>query len=399
MSDGEIKVRVKAGPVTTIANSVYSSTLMKIREALSNSYDNKADRSSFFLKNDDQVMRLSILDNGDGISKKRFFEIFTSIGCGLEKTQEDAFSYFGLGLMSIFKLGKQVTIISKTLGDGIKKVVVDSYQFFHEDNQNKDISELEEFISISNSSCEERNEVSPLSEEAFIAVLDSNLEKFTEIIVDDLYPEDVTEITSPGFVDEVRKIAPLPVSEDDVFFDYVKDDDKEAILELLSNEEYFPTITYFFGIQEEDKIDQLYKYFPCFSIGNNKLELYKCDVYDDYAMYVLYSIGDLQPNDDIKESGFWIRNKNFLVKGPDLLMYPGANRIIHKPLAPWIFAEISHENMNQFLEVTRNQFVIRSAGFKDFRRSIEAQLSPLNSRLRKIYDYGVERIKLISEPF
>ncbi|HBG34437.1 MAG TPA: hypothetical protein DDX01_03645, partial [Holosporales bacterium] len=100
-----------------------------------------------------------------------------------------------------------------------------------------------------------------------------------------------------------------------------------------------------------------------------------------------------------KESGLWIRNKNFLVKSSDYLMYQGANRIIHEPLSNWIFAEISHKNMKEFLEVTRNQFVIKSDEFKQFRREIDAAISPLNGRLRKIYDYGIQRVKLITGPF
>lgn len=405
MSDIGIAVKVKAGLVTTIANSVYSSALMKVREAMSNSIDSKATRCSFFLKresieDDTEKIILSLLDNGKGISEGRFFEIFSSIGYGLERTDQGAYSYFGLGLMSIFKLGHKVIILSKSEEDGItKKVEIDSYQFFHKENEDKDISELAQYVTYSLSSPAERDKLSPLPQDSFVAVINGDDTSFTEIIIDGVYPEDYSEIISGGFEEEVRKHAPLPFKEDDPFFDYLKPEDKVTVTELLSNADYFPTISYFYGIQEKDNLKQLYKYFPTFAIGQKKLELYKNGIFDGYAMYVLHSISDLQPQEDNKDSGLWIRNKNFLVKPSDLLMYQGAKRIIHEPLASWIFAEISHQNMKEFLEVTRGQFVVKSEEFKQFRRSVESEISPLNARLRKIYDYGVQRVKLISDPF
>jgi hypothetical protein len=55
--------------------------------------------------------------------------------------------------------------------------------------------------------------------------------------------------------------------------------------------------------------------------------------------------------------------------------------------------------MKGFLEVTRNEFVTKSKSFKAFRAKVEAEIQPLNQRLRDIYDYGVHRVEEITGPF
>ncbi|HBG34436.1 MAG TPA: hypothetical protein DDX01_03640, partial [Holosporales bacterium] len=298
----EIKVNVKAGLVTTIANSVYSSALMKVRESISNSIDSKATRCLFFFKvcdeNGENISKLSLLDNGHGITTDRFVEIFESIGCGLERLDANAYSYFGLGLMSIFKLGKKVSIVSKSEDGEIKKVFIDSYNFFHKDNENKNIEELQEYISFEETDLVERNIISPLSDESFTTWFDGNPSTFTEIIVEELYPDDITELTSASFKDELRKIVPLKPRVDDPFFSHFTEVDQASVVALLDNDTFFPTIDYFHGLQDDETIVRLTKYFPIFNLHGKKFDLYKCEVTTDFAYYVVYSTKDLQPDSD-----------------------------------------------------------------------------------------------------
>jgi hypothetical protein len=276
-----MEINVKAGLVTTIANSVYSSALMKIRESLSNSIDSGASVCLFFLKSKDKGYAISIVDNGAGITTDRFGEIFKSIGYGLERTQVNTYSYFGLGLMSIFKLGKEVHIISKSKDGEIKKVRIESSNFFAEENENRSIQELQGFVTYSKSSMEEREEISCLSDESLFKIIGTSPNSFTEIVISDVYPEDVQEITSTGFVDEIRKFAPLKVNPSDQFFDNLDACDKAEVVELLSNDVYFPTIDYYFGTEYEDQIISLTKYFPNFDLGGKKFQKYICKVIDN----------------------------------------------------------------------------------------------------------------------
>jgi hypothetical protein len=100
------------------------------------------------------------------------------------------------------------------------------------------------------------------------------------------------------------------------------------------------------------------------------------------------------------ETGFWVRNRNFLVKEADYFQKPGTRKkIIHEPLKHWLFGEIFHENMTDFLVVTRDEYVWESKQFLDFYDKINDMLYLLNVQLRNAWENSNEVMKSVVNPF
>ena len=111
-----LNVQMKIGILNTIANSIYSDPKVKVREAVANSMDNEA--TWFTIYADRPSLTISLMDNGTGITRSRFNEIFENLGYGLEKDEIYSNSYFGLGLLSILAFGKRAKIVSKSRQEG-----------------------------------------------------------------------------------------------------------------------------------------------------------------------------------------------------------------------------------------------------------------------------------------
>jgi hypothetical protein len=162
---------------------------------------------------------------------------------------------------------------------------------------------------------------------------------------------------------------------------------------------------YFFGIQEEDKIEQLWKYFPGFrSDLTFPDDNVRVGLEQDFAYYIIHSVAvDLHRSQDAeKESGFWIRNQNFLVKSADFLERPGPGRrikTIDLPLRPWVFGEFFHKDMNAFLTVSRNEYLFEKDEFKQFRDKLINIANPLNQELRNIWEKRRTILEGLVEPF
>lgn len=107
----KLEIGMKIGILHTIAKSIYSGAYGKIREAVANSIDNAATCFILFVNRPTQT--ISLFDNGSGIDRERFKEIFKSLGYGLLRDGQHL-SYFGLGLMSIIQLGKKATLYTRT---------------------------------------------------------------------------------------------------------------------------------------------------------------------------------------------------------------------------------------------------------------------------------------------
>ena len=107
----EIKPKVTMGVLHTIANSIYSSPRLKIKEAVTNSMDNNAKKFVFYYDNIEH--RLVFFDDGDGIDFSDINNIFSTIGYSNYCENKDKHSYFGLGLISVLAFGEQVHIISQ----------------------------------------------------------------------------------------------------------------------------------------------------------------------------------------------------------------------------------------------------------------------------------------------
>ncbi|MFC1541987.1 ATP-binding protein, partial [Candidatus Latescibacterota bacterium] len=141
------EVNVSLNLLHTVAESIYADTAIKIKEAVSNSMDNNA--SKFLIYFDKKNKRLSLIDNGSGISNNYLTKVLKNIGYGLEKNDNNKLSYYGLGLMSVIRLGQRVTLYSKTTTQKkILKALFNSKEIFNKKNENKSINFLSNCITI-----------------------------------------------------------------------------------------------------------------------------------------------------------------------------------------------------------------------------------------------------------
>ncbi len=335
----ELNFDVKVGILHTIAEAIYSTRGGKIREAVANARDNEA---SWIIIIVDQTMRsLHLFDNGTGISEKRFHEIFKSIGYGLLRNADDKkLSYFGLGLMSIFQLGKKVKMFSRPCGEKqIYKLEVDTASIFSEGNEDNSISSLKTFISLHESDESEMSSASTtlLSQSLKENPFKHNLNSFTEIIIEDIRLEDMEAICDDDFVKELRKILPLRPEKDEPFLKRLTGEKAKDVKKIMQNEEFCKTIDVYFGIEEDNTLEQLWKYFPAFRAD---LTFPDDNIYvgesqsKNFAYYIMHSVAvDLHRSHEVeRESGFWVRNQNFLVKSADFLERPGPGRKL-KPIS------------------------------------------------------------------
>ena len=404
-------VQIRVQILNTIARSIYSDSRVKIREAVANSMDNEA--TWFILYADRPSRTVSLMDNGTGITRGRFDSILQNIGYGIGKKERYSNSYFGLGLMSILELGKKAIIITRSKEEGeIIKVEVASEEIFGEGMESEPISAIGEVIKFyRNNDLSERESVSILSGNEISNLFGGFPAHFTEIILQDIEENEFSKIISTEYEIDLRKILPLKVQEKEPFFKSIKDPVAlKWILDKLSDREYCPTIDVYMGISDGAKeLAQIWKYYPDF---RSDLEVGKTDIgYEviqhgdkKFALYYLYSIDDLQIQKrarENRETGLWIRNKNFLVKEADYLDSPSSrkDRILDLPLRNWLFGEIFHQGMTDFLVVTRNEYNWESTDFQQFLKDIRERLEPLNSVLRDTWKYSAEITESIVKPF
>jgi len=402
MAKTNINLKVKVGILHTIAKSIYASTDVKIREAVSNSIDNDA---SFFIIFLDRATRsMSLFDNGSGITRERFKEIFESLGYGLYR-DNNKLSYFGLGLMSIMQLGKSAKVVTKTSGkDEILLLDIKADKIFEKEVEKESIETLSKYINLSDSDFLYRNTISPLSEATIKEVFGDIPDSFTEIIIENLYDADLEKLSEEGFINDLRKQLPLKIDDDETFLNRIADPlSLKKMKEIFSDKKYFPSIDVYFGIEEEKPLRQIFKYFPDF---REELEFGKgnllADKTDKFAYFILYATGEAleEREKENPDRGFWVRNRNFLVKPADFFQQPGTRqRFIHEPLKGWIYGEIFHTNMNEFLVVSRNDYLWDEPRYKEFRDEVLKIISPLNTDLRKAWEYGDEIAKTVIKPF
>lgn len=401
----KINVDIKTGIINTIAKNIYHNHVLKVREAIANSMDNSAD--TFLINIDENTNSISLFDNGNGISKTKILEIFRSIGHGINKDDKSFNSYFGLGLMSIVELGKEVNIITKSIHTSeVIKVHIDSESIFCKEMEDKPIESLTEFVTLSNFNSLNREFESALSDDIIKNIFGGVFpESFTEIIINEINKEVFEKINTTDFIEDIKKIAPLEIDPKEKFVDSIKEIKYHEIINLLRNREYCPTINLYIKRSINSVPTRIYKYFPQFKTN---LSFRDEDVIVGYSesgnfsYYCLCSVGDLEEEGKgFKETGFWVRNKNFLVKEADFLQKPGTKdkKIIDQPLQKWIYGEIFHKNMNDFLDVTRNEFSLKSSDYNQFYNEVYSIFKGFNVKLRKAYYNSKEILDAVYEPF
>lgn len=403
----KLHVGVKIGILHTIAEAIYATPAGKIREAVANAWDN--DATWIIIIVDQTKKSLCIFDNGVGITEKRFQQVFESIGYGMLKHDpESKLSYFGLGLMSIFQLGDNIKIFTRPQGEKeIHLLKVDTKAIFNKKNEKENISSLDNSIRLEKTNEASREASSPplLNKELREPQFKGLFSSFTEIIIEGVKEEDLDTFSSDEFIEELRKVLPLRAQEDEPFLKRLTGKKSKTLKQILSNVKFCKTIDVFFGIQEDDKIDQLWKYFPAFrsdlTFPDDNVHI---GIEKDFAYYVVHSVAvDLQQRNPVdRESGFWFRNQNFLVKSADFLERPGPGRkikTIDEPLKPWVFGEVFHKNMNSFLTVSRNEYLFEKEEFKNFRDDFKRIVDPLNEELRTIWEKRRIIVHGLLEPF
>ena len=406
-TDSTLDISVKVAILHTIAKTIYPSAARKIREAVANAMDNEA--TWFIIHADRETNTLTLFDNGKGITKKRFEEIFKSLGYGLLKgVAEDKLSYFGLGLMSIFRLGKKAKIFTKPIGENNTLCLdVETSKIFDKQNEDKPIEFLKKCIRLTPVGGDRKRLACPApSVDQHISTLFGKTPRsYTEIVIENLNRQDFTEITSIDFDTELRQLLPLAPENNDPFLLRIKDPTKrQKLKKTFKNKEYFPTIEVHFGIAEEKPLTKLCKYFPEFK---KELDFKEADIEigvspsGDFTYYIIHTTEDLERSDkEGSETGFWIRNQNFLVKSADFFERPGSRvKHVHQPLKNWMYGEIFHRNMNEFLTVARNDYIWESLEFETFRDEAVGIVHDLNRLLRKAWQQKQSIIKTIVNPF
>lgn len=406
-----LNVQMKTGILNTIANSIYSDPKVKIREAVANSMDNHA--TWFIIYADRPSLTITLMDNGTGITRKRFEEIFQNIGYAMERENIYSNSYFGLGLLSILAFGQRAKIISKPKDEEqVIKLEIDSKGIFSEEMRDKPISDVSKLLKIAVSDLAERERLSILGDTKIRKLAGDFPGSFTEIILEGIAPDVFDQVTSEDFETELRKTLPLKVRSDEPFLVGIKDSTAlKWLRDTMSNREFCPTIEVYLGISEGEKeLSQLWKYFPDF---RKDLEIGAADIvcgesnaqFSDgkakFMYYYLYSTDDLEERTKVNtETGFWVRNKNFLIKEADYFQKPGAKKkIIHEPLKNWLFGEIFHRDMTNVLIVTRNEYVWESVHFQTFYEEISGLVYDLNQQLRNVWKNSKEVIDSVINPF
>ncbi len=389
-----LKVHMKMGILQTIAKSIYSGAQGKIREAVANSIDNKA--SNFIIYLDRTTRTISLFDDGNGISGKKFIEIFNNLGLGLYKHEADAVSYFGLGLMSVIRLGNLATIITRSSETSeMLKLKIQVSKIFDEKNEAEDISFIEQCITPP-SKCDGamRNTGSPLSDSIIKGTLGVMPNSFTELIIEDVPQAEFDLLSNSDFREEISKILPLGIQDKEIFLENISDSTKRKwIKNLFKDTKYCPTIAVHLGVKEERDVVPLSKYFPTFKRDLSFEEPnISCGTSEDkkFKYFFLFTTEGLEEsNKENAETGFWVRSRNFLVKPADFFQQPGSRKkYIHEPLKNWIYGEIYHENMKSFLNVSRTDYVWDSAEFIEFRDSAVNLVQDLNRQLRNVWKYS-----------
>lgn len=323
----KLLVDVKINILHTIADAIYSTPEGKIREAVANSRDRSATWVVIAL--DQTNRRLSIFDNGSGITRQRFTEIFDNIGYGCaDNLNGPTLSYFGLGLMSVFQLGNSVKIYTRP--QGTRKVLflpVQTGSIFDKANKGKSIRDMSNFMGPVQDAKESDRKKASLDILTSMFSTDAPVsmpESFTEIIIEDIRLDVIEEMSSSEFRETLSQMLPLRARDDEPFLKRFTGPKGREVAKLISNPAYCKTIDVYFGVQEqvgtqeetseEDEISlsddegipQLWKYFPKFkssiSFPDDNVYVGTCDE-GRFGYYVVHSIGeDLQSKDGESDS-------------------------------------------------------------------------------------------------
>ncbi len=404
---------MKMSILNTIAKQIYSSLYVKIREAVSNSYDNNATDFIYFYDKDNR--KLSLFDNGTGITQNRIKEILEGIGYGDGRNDRSKNSYFGLGLFSVLEIGGHVDIYTKTPCGEYNHFIFFSKDIFNEANAQKPITTLNDCFQIKEVTSTRAKSI--ISDDMIVKCLGQTQNQFTEIAISDIPEKYMKELSSDNFRRNLEKILPLKYNKKNPFFDKIEDlEQKQKIYEILDDTNYCKKISFYSGSYDSPLYSHE-RYFPqlknglTFSSANIQVGKHPSG---DFAYFFVYNYEDIESNnanmnqiedDGISgninsETGFWVRNKNFLVKPADYFQKPGTRKkILDIPLSTWLYGEILHKDMTDFLVVTRDEYVWSSDKFNTFYSNVKTLVLGLNEKLRNAWRFSNDVNKDFFDPF
>ena len=395
-------VEVKVGILHTIAKSIYGSTDGKIREAVANAIDNEA--SKIIILADPSCNRLSLFDTGNGISKTRFSEIMRSIGLGLNKDDSTSLSYFGLGLMSIFQLGCTAKIYSKSK-QGVFSCTVDVEKIFKKENEHEPISFLTTCITVSDGILPNRESISSISDDIITQIIGSIPDTFTEIIIDGINKLDRDRLFNSEFKILLRQLLPLQPKPHEPFLQNLSAvNERNKITALFKDTEYCQHIDAYFGVDPDSLPCRLYKYFPqikeSINFSESNIFFHQGEKFACYLLFMPEDLQDLKENNGNRETGLWVRNKNFLVKKADNFKRAGTRtKLFTGPVINWTYGEIFHKDMNAFLSVSRDEYLWDTEEFEVFKDAVFDLFQSLNRDLRKVWQTTGKIEKTVIKPF
>jgi len=136
---GQLKVDKKI--ITLLSKSTYVKSFSNaVREMVSNSYD--ADALSVKINIDDKLNKITIEDDGNGMTYEEFDHFCTIAGQKREisftrKYQRRRIGQFGIGFLSVFPFCKELEIISTVENsDEVLKARIPTEEYFKDDSNN-----------------------------------------------------------------------------------------------------------------------------------------------------------------------------------------------------------------------------------------------------------------------
>lgn len=401
----KITTDVKGKILKTAAESIYIDTPIKIREAVTNSIDNKA--TAFFLTLNKAATKgsytLSLFDNGDGIALKRFREILNHIGYGLhldDKRPKNKYSHYGLGLMSVFELGKKVSVITKAIGtQNTLRMEVNSEKLFSKEMERESISQLNQCFKLYKADHAERGHLSPLTSDSIRSKLGKFPHSFTEFIIEDVTIQDLQSITTSDFQSTLSKLLPLRASDGSPLLEKLTPQHRKRILEILDNNKLCPTINFYCSLSDTDEHSEVFRHFPSFKHFSSTSYTFHAATEASFSYYLIVGRKALGTPSENIETGLWFRSKNVLVKGPDFLSYQGGSPVCDTIVGKWLFGEVFHENMIDFLDASRTNFKFSHQDFRAFKEEVRKIVSPKCAELRESYDKGHEIVDALERTY
>lgn len=402
-----IKTEAKFGILTTITNAIYATPKLKLKEAVTNAKDNNA--TKMLISYNFSTNTLTLLDNGDGLNIESLQKIFSSIGYSEYKQNENKYSHFGLGLFSVFSLGSMVEIYSVQQGSSVV-CTFNSAEVFSQDNEDKPLSLVANHIKVFNS--DEYLFTSDLQDKSKELITHSS-NSYTEIKIIGINSVSKSYFQNIALLKkEMSMVLPVRPMDNEPFFENIIDADQREEIKKISgvygDSPYVSFVDIFYEFVtsnssvENNELDtnysfnsdifQIYKYYPNFTdLFFNKGNItIKESENDNWAGYIVYIPEDLH-NYISKENkdtihGLWLRNRGTLVEKNTFLECEDY-KSIDNPVKRWIFGEVFHKQMENFLYVTRDSVIEENASYKKFCASVHSSLfKDINDPLRAIYD-------------